>query len=114
MRCERYRAVPRRWFTGGWTGDLAMAGDIFSEEVRTNGVQAGVAGPVGRIGGPPAGFSGLTRGVQDIFVAGGQRGEALIGRGPQAGAYGGGPATGRQVEVRDTAIWHFRDGRVTE
>jgi ketosteroid isomerase-like protein len=24
------------------------------------------------------------------------------------------PATGEPVEVRDSAIWHFRDGKVTE
>jgi ketosteroid isomerase-like protein len=24
------------------------------------------------------------------------------------------PPTGKPVEVRDTAIWHFRDGKVTE
>jgi hypothetical protein len=45
---ERYMAVARRWFTEGWTGDLAMADDIFSEDLRTNGVHAGVAGPVGQ------------------------------------------------------------------
>jgi hypothetical protein len=24
------------------------------------------------------------------------------------------PGTGKPVEVRDSAIWHFRDGKVTE
>ena len=24
------------------------------------------------------------------------------------------PATGKPVEVRDTAIWHFQNGKVTE
>jgi hypothetical protein len=46
---ERYTRIARRWFTEGWTGNLAMAGDIFSEDLRTNGVHVGVAGPVGRI-----------------------------------------------------------------
>ena len=31
---QRYMQIARRWFTDGWRGDLAMAGDIFSEELR--------------------------------------------------------------------------------
>jgi hypothetical protein len=46
---EQYMATARRWFTEGWKGDLAMADHIFSEDLRTNGVHVGVAGPVGRI-----------------------------------------------------------------
>jgi predicted ester cyclase len=38
----------------------------------------------------------------------------LIWRGTHAGAYGGVAATGKRVEVRDIAIWHFRDGKVVE
>jgi hypothetical protein len=30
---ERHMAIARRWFTEGWTGNLAMAGGIFSEEL---------------------------------------------------------------------------------
>ena len=48
---EQYMQIARRWFTEGWTGNLAMADGIFS---------------------------------------------------------------GKPVEVRDTAIWHFRDGEVAE
>jgi len=44
---EQYMAIARRWFTDGWTGNLAMAEDIVSEELRTNGVHVGLAGPVG-------------------------------------------------------------------
>ena len=42
---ERYMQIARQWFTEGWTGDLAMADGIFSEDLRTNGVHVGVAGP---------------------------------------------------------------------
>jgi ketosteroid isomerase-like protein len=35
-------------------------------------------------------------------------------RGTHAGSYGGVPATGLPVDVRDSAIWHFRDGKVIE
>ena len=31
-----------------------------------------------------------------------------------SGPAGGVPATGKPVEVRDTAIWHFQNGKVTE
>jgi hypothetical protein len=40
---EQYMAIARRWFTEGWGGNLATADDIFSEDLRTNGVHVGVA-----------------------------------------------------------------------
>jgi predicted ester cyclase len=111
---ERYMQVARRWFTGGWTGDLALAEVIFSEDVRTNGVRVGTSGPVGRIRDRLAGFPDLTTSIQDMFVAGDKLAVTLIWRGTHTGPYGGVAATGQPVEVRDTAIWHFRDGKVTE
>jgi len=111
---ERYMQVARRWFTEGWTGDLAMAGVIFSEDVRTNGVRVGVAGPVGRIRDRLAGFPDLTTSIQDMFVSGDKLAVTLIWRGTHTGPYGGVAATGKPVEVRDTAIWHFTGGKVTE
>ena len=111
---ERYMAIARRWFTEGWTGDLAMAEDIFGEDVRTNGVHVGVAGPVGRIRDRLKGFPDLTTTIQDMFVSGDKLAVTLIWRGTHTGPYGGVAATGKPVEVRDTAIWHFTDGKVTE
>ena len=29
---EQYMEIARRWFTEGWTGNLAMADGIFSED----------------------------------------------------------------------------------
>jgi predicted ester cyclase len=111
---ERYLQIARQWFTDGWTGNLAMADDIFSNELRTNGVHVGVAGPVGRIRDRLAGFPDLTTSIEDLFVSGDKLAISLIWRGTHTGDYGGVPATGKRVEVRDTAIWHFRDGKVTE
>jgi predicted ester cyclase len=111
---EQYMAIARRWFTEGWTGNLALADDIFSEEVRTNGVHVGVAGPVGRIRDRLAGFPDLTTSIEDMFVSGDSLAVTLIWSGTHTGSYGGVPATGKPVRVRDTAIWHFRDGKVIE
>jgi len=111
---EWYMAIARRWFTDGWTGNLTMAGDIFSEELRTNGVSGGVAGPVARIRARLTGFPDLATSIEDIFVSGDKLAVTLLWRGTHAGPYGGVAATGKPVEVRDTAIWHFRDGKVTE
>jgi predicted ester cyclase len=110
----RYMQIARQWFTEGWLGDLAMADDIFSEELRTNGVHVGVAGPVGRIRDRLAGFPDLTTTIEDMFVSGDKLAVTLIWRGTHAGEYGGVPATRKRVEVRDTAIWHFEDGKVSE
>ena len=111
---ERYRQIAERWFTEGWTGDLAMAEDIFSEDLRTNGVHVGVPGPVGRIRDRLTGFPDLTTIIQDMLVSGDKLAVTLIWRGTHTGPYGGVAATGQPVEVRDTAIWHFKDGKVTE
>jgi predicted ester cyclase len=111
---ERYMQVARRWFNEGWTGNLELADGLFSEDVRNNGVHVGVAGPVGRIRDRLAGFPDLTTSIQDMFVCGDKLAVTLIWRGTHTGPYGGVAATGKPVEVRDTAIWHFRDGKVTE
>jgi len=111
---ERYAEIARRWFTDGWRGDVAMADQIFSEDLRTNGVHVGVAGPVGRIRERLVGFPDLTTTIQDLFVSGDKLAATLIWRGTHSGSYGGLPATGRPVRVRDTAIWHFTGGQVAE
>jgi predicted ester cyclase len=111
---ERYMQIARLWFTDGWRGDLAMADDIFSDELRTNGVHVGVAGPVGRIRDRLAAFPDLTTTIEDMFVSGDKLAVTLMWRGTHTGDYGGVAPTGKRVEVRDTAIWHFRDGKVAE
>jgi predicted ester cyclase len=110
----RYIQIARQWFAEGWRGDLAMADDIFSPELRTNGVPVGVAGPVGRIRERLTGFPDLTTTIEDMFVSGDKLAVTLIWQGTHAGEYGGVAATGKRVEVRDTAIWHFHDGKVSE
>jgi predicted ester cyclase len=111
---ERYMQVARQWFTEGWTGNLALADGIFSEGLRTNGVHVGVAGPVGRIRDRLAGFPDVTTTIEDMFVSGDKLAVTLVWSGTHTGQYGGVAATGKRVEVRDTAIWHFREGKVTE
>lgn len=66
---ESYMNMPRRWFTKGWAGNVALADDIFSGNVRTNGVAVGVAGPKRRIQERLAGFPDLTTDIVDMFSA---------------------------------------------
>ena len=91
-----------------------MADDIFSENLWTNSVHVGVAGPVARIRDRLTGFPDVPTSIEDMFVAGDKLAVTLLWRGNHTGPYGGVAATGRPVEVRDTAIWHFRDGKVAE
>jgi hypothetical protein len=53
---ERYMEMVRRWLTGGWSGNTTLVDDLFSGNVRTNGVLVGVAGPKRRIQERLAGF----------------------------------------------------------
>ena len=107
-------AIARRWFTEGWTGNLAMADDIFSENLWTNSVHVGVAGPVARIRDRLTGFPDVPTSIEDMFVAGDKLAVTLLWRGNHTGPYGGVAATGWPVEVRDTAIWQFQDGKDAE
>jgi predicted ester cyclase len=111
---EEYLQIARRWFTEGWTGNLALAEELFSPDLRTNGVHVGVAGPAGRIRERLAGFPDLTTEIVDMFTSGDKLAVSLIWRGTHTGPYGGVPATGRPVVIRDQAIWHFTGGQVTE
>jgi steroid delta-isomerase-like uncharacterized protein len=111
---DRYQQIARQWFTEGWTGNLALADDIFSDELVTNGGHVGKGGPVGRITERLTGFPDLTTSIEDMFVSGDKLAVTLMWRGTHTGEYGGVPASGKHVEVRDTAIWHFRDGKVAE
>jgi predicted ester cyclase len=61
--------MARRWFTEGWAGNIALADDIFSESVRTNGVAVGLAGPKRRIQERLAGFPDLSVDIEDMFSA---------------------------------------------
>jgi predicted ester cyclase len=90
-----------------------MADDIFSPELHTNAARVGVAGPVGKIRDRLSAFPDLATTIEDMFVSGDKLAVALVWRGTRAGEYGGVPATGKRVEVRDTAIWHFQDGEVS-
>lgn len=38
----------------------------------------------------------------------------LVWRGTHTGSYGRVEATGKPVEVRDFAVWRFKDGKVAE
>ncbi len=64
---ERYMNVARRWFTEGWAGNVELADDLFSENVRTNEVLVGMAGPKRRIQARLAGFPDLTTTIEDMF-----------------------------------------------
>jgi hypothetical protein len=51
------------------SGNIALADDLFSENVRTNGVLVGVAGPKRKIEERLAAFSDLTTTIEDMFSA---------------------------------------------
>jgi predicted ester cyclase len=111
---SNYMDVASRWFTAGWTGDLAVADELFSESLRTNGVLVGVAGPKDRILARLKGFPDIVTSIEDMFAAGDKLVIRLVWRGTHSGQYGGVEPTGKTVEVRDTAIWRFSGGKVTE
>jgi steroid delta-isomerase-like uncharacterized protein len=108
-------ANAERWFALGWRGDVAMAAGIFSEQLKTNGVHTGVAGPVGRIKARLTAFPDLSTSIDEMFQDGRTVVTRLVWRGTHSAPYGGVPATGKPVALMDMAIWHFgADGKVAE
>lgn len=111
---ECYLNMTRRWFTEGWAENIALADGIFSENVRTNGVIVGAAGPKRRIQERLVGFPDLSTDIVDMFSADDKIVTRLVCRGTHTGPYGGIQATGSEVEVPDFAVWRFEDGKVAE
>jgi predicted ester cyclase len=75
---------------------------------------SGLAGPKRRIQERLAGFPDLTASIEDIFSAIDKIVTRLVWRGTHTGPYGGVEATGKTVEVRDFAVWRFKDGKAVE
>lgn len=111
---DRYLDVGRQWFTEGWAGNLALAAALSGETIRTNGVLVGVAGPKRRIQERLAGFPDLTTSIEDMFSANDKIVTRLVWRGTHTGSYGSVEPTGKPAEVRDFAVWRFKDGKVAE
>jgi predicted ester cyclase len=101
---ERNMNMARRWFNQGWSGNIGLADELFSENVRTNRVLVGVAGPKRRIEERLAAFSDLTTTIDDMFSAHDKIRTRLVWRGTHTGRYRGVRATGKPVEVRDLAV----------
>jgi predicted ester cyclase len=108
---ERNLDMARRWFTEGWAGNVALADDILSQSVRTNGVAVGVAGPKRRIWERLTGFPDLSADIEDMFSAHDKIVTRLAWRGTHTGSYAGAEATGKRVQVPDFASWHFEDAK---
>ena len=111
---ERYMNMARRWFAEGWTGNIALADDLFSEDVRTNRVLVGVAGPKRRIQERLAGFPISRRPSRICSQRTIKSRRDLFGAACLPGSYGGVKATGKPVGVRDFAVWRFVDGKLAE
>jgi hypothetical protein len=63
-------------------GNIALAGDLLGENVRTNGVRAGVAKPKRRIQERLAGFRDLATTIEDMFSVCDKSERALFGAEP--------------------------------
>jgi predicted ester cyclase len=95
-------------------GYVTLADDLFSANVRTNGVLVGVARPKRRIHERLAAFPDLTTTIEEKFSTYDKIVTRLVWRGTHTGSYGGVEATGKPVAVRDFAGWRFAAGKVTE
>lgn len=62
---ERYMNMNRRWLTEGWAGNIVLAGNLFGENLRANGVLVGVAEPKQRILERLAALPDLTTTIED-------------------------------------------------
>jgi hypothetical protein len=84
----------------GGRGNIALADDIFSENVGTNGVSVGVARAKRRIQDRLDGFPGLTATIMDMLAAHDKIVTRLVWRGRHTGPYGGTEAIGKRSGSR--------------
>ena len=103
--------VARRWFAEGRAGNVALADDLFSGNVRTNGVPVGVAGPKRRIQQRLAACPDLTTTIEDMLSAHDNIVRGLSGTERYRPIWGV-KATAKPTEVRDFAVWRFEAGKV--
>jgi predicted ester cyclase len=85
---ERYMNMARRWFNQGWPGNIALADDLSSENIRTNGFLVGMAGPERRIEERLAAFPDLTTTIEDMLSTHDKIATRLVWRGTHTGRYG--------------------------
>lgn len=115
MSTEEHVAIMRRWFTEGWRGDVAMADEIFSPELTTNGIVVGIAGPKRNIASRLSGFPDVQAVIEDVIAVDDKVVLRVVWHGTHMGPYSDIPPTGKPVEVRGLLIWRFgTDGKVEE
>lgn len=114
MTSEENVEAARRWFTDGWTGNLELAEEIFSPELRTNGVLVGREGPKRNNRNRLVGFPDVRVGIEEIFAAGDRVVIRILWSGTHTGEYSGVPPTGKAVRVPGIAVWRFSGGKVVE
>jgi hypothetical protein len=95
-------------------GNTTLVDDLFSGNVRTNGVLVGVAGPKRRIQERLAGFPISRRRSRICSQLAIKSPRCLFDLERMPGPYGASRRPASPVEVRDFAVWRFGDGKVVE
>ena len=114
MPSEENVSAARRWFTQGLYGHMAVADDIFAEDVAINGRVVGPVGPKRNVTNRMAGFPDIQAFIEEQIAVGDTVVTRLFWHGTHTGPYSGVPPTGKPVEVRAIAIFHFSGGKVVE
>ena len=114
MSSEENAATARRWYTEGWTGNFAMADDIFAPNIAINGNIVGPAGPKRNCANRLTGFPDLQVVIEEQVIADDKIVTRARWSGTHTGPYRGIAPPGKHVAVRDMSIWRFVDGRSVE
>jgi steroid delta-isomerase-like uncharacterized protein len=115
---EANKAAIRRFRAAMNAGDMEAAFAVFAPDAAIH--MAGAPGPIsaqdfahfGRV--MLGAFSGASSTVEDMFAEGDKVVTRITFRGTQTGEMMGIPATGRSVEIAETIIDQFADGRIIQ
>jgi predicted ester cyclase len=102
------------WFLEGWTGNFALADEIFAPSLTVNGEVVGPEGPKRNCAKRLAGFPDLQTVVEEQIVSGDTIVSRVLFRGTHTGPYSGIAPTGKPIEARDITVWRFVDGKSVE
>lgn len=106
--------IAEQWLTQGARGDLSLVDQIFSPNLRINGVMVGRDGPRRNVTNRLTGFPDFDVSIDEQLVSLNRVATRMTWTGTHTGIYSGLAPTGRTVSVRALTIFHFQEDIVVE
>ena len=111
MSIEENKRLVARWFGDAYAGDVDVADDIFASDFVLNGQHIGAIGQKESLIALRAGFPDVRVEFVDQVVTDDAIVSHNIIRGTHLGTYNDIEATGKEIEIHSTIMWHVVSGK---